>query len=74
MIGKSEQAQAAGAAAETGTGSVTEAFLNGEVLTVLNMGTEPLSLPAGEVLVASDAGAGTDGVLLPNHAVWLRLG
>ncbi|MDK1361844.1 glycoside hydrolase family 13 protein [Arthrobacter sp. zg-Y1219] len=49
------------------------AFLNGTVLTVLNMGTEPMSLPSGEVLVTSEAGAAADGFLLPNHAVWLRL-
>jgi alpha-glucosidase len=40
------------------------------VVCVLNTGTQPVPLPAGEVLLASDAVA--DGALPPNAAAWIR--
>ena len=49
------------------------AFVNNGVLAVMNMGSEPLALPAGEVLAASMPAAGANGKLDPDHAVWIRL-
>ncbi|MGL3807669.1 glycoside hydrolase family 13 protein [Paeniglutamicibacter sp. R2-26] len=53
-------------------------FENSGVLVLANLGVTPVPLPAGEILVASDAhavvagdGAGTP-LLAPNSAVWLK--
>lgn len=47
------------------------AFLNGDTLVVLNMGRDAVQLPPLDIVVASEAGAGADGRLDSNHAVWL---
>jgi alpha-glucosidase len=52
-----------------GLGDDVVAFRNGNVTVVANLGTEPVPLPAGAVLVASEPGA-TD-VLAPDTTVWL---
>ena len=44
------------------------AFRRGPVTVVLNCGTEPVALPAGDVLMASGP---VDGQLPPDTAVWL---
>jgi alpha-glucosidase len=40
------------------------------VVCVLNAGAQPVPLPEGEVLLASDAV--TDGALSPDAAAWIR--
>jgi alpha-glucosidase len=47
-------------------------FRNGDVRVVANLGTAPVALPAGEILVASEPDAVTGGMLRPDSAVWLR--
>ncbi|WP_253904249.1 glycoside hydrolase family 13 protein [Arthrobacter sp. Br18] len=49
----------------------TVAFLNGEVLVVLNMGEFATPLPTGNVIVASTPGAVEDQTLQPDACVWL---
>ncbi|CEA09912.1 Oligo-1,6-glucosidase [Arthrobacter saudimassiliensis] len=49
------------------------AFVNNGVLAVMNMGAEPVELPAGELVAASVPGAGAHGKLEPDHAAWIRL-
>jgi len=44
------------------------AFRRGPVTVVLHCGTEPVALPAGEVLLASGP---LDGSVPPDTAVWL---
>jgi alpha-glucosidase len=62
-----------------GTGSVdwlpgyseqVVAFRNGDVTVIANLGTTPVELPAGEVLVSSDALP--EAVLLTDSTVWLH--
>jgi alpha-glucosidase len=52
-----------------GFGDDVVAFRNGNVTVVANVGTTPVPLPAGEILVASEPG--TDGALAPDTTVWL---
>ncbi|MDO7868372.1 glycoside hydrolase family 13 protein [Nocardioides jiangxiensis] len=47
------------------------AFRHGDVEVWLNTGSIPVTLPAGEVLLASSPGA-ADGSLAPDSAAWLR--
>lgn len=49
------------------------AFVNRDVLVMVNMGEVDVCLPHSEVLLTSAAGAVTDGWLRPGHAVWARL-
>ncbi|MSS00432.1 alpha-amylase, partial [Arthrobacter sp. BL-252-APC-1A] len=49
-------------------------LVNGNILALMNMGTEAVELPAGEVLVRSVPEAGTNGFLAPDTSVWIRLG
>ncbi|MGN6325867.1 glycoside hydrolase family 13 protein [Pseudolysinimonas sp.] len=48
------------------------AFRSDGVLVALHLGSEPVTLPAGEVLLASDDRAVADGSLRPDGAVWIR--
>ncbi|MGK3711177.1 alpha-amylase family glycosyl hydrolase, partial [Arthrobacter sp. IK3] len=48
-------------------------LVNGNVLAVLNMGSESVELPSGEILLRSIPEAGSNGVLAPDAAVWIRL-
>ena len=48
-------------------------WTNGAVTVVGNFGTDPVPLPAGEVLVASVPDAAAGGVLAGGSAVWLRV-
>ena len=52
-----------------GLGSDVLAFRRGDVTVVLNCGTTPVALPAGEVVIASGP---VDDLLPGNTAVWLR--
>lgn len=54
-------------------GTDTVAFLNGDVLVILNMGEFETYLPSGTVLAASHPDAGANGALAPNRCVWLRV-
>jgi alpha-glucosidase len=47
------------------------AYRRGDVLLLLNAGSRPVELPAGEVLLAS---APVEGTLPPDAAVWVRAG
>ncbi len=47
------------------------AFLNGDVLVVINMGEFAAPLPEGRVIVASGRNAIADGFLAPDSCVWL---
>ena len=49
----------------------TVAFLNGEVLVLVNMGEFDTALPTGTVIARSHPGAGSHGVLAPNQCVWI---
>ncbi|MFZ3454055.1 alpha-amylase family glycosyl hydrolase, partial [Arthrobacter sp. 7Tela_A1] len=49
------------------------ALVNGNVLAVMNMGSNTVQLPDGELLAQSVPEAGQDGFLAPDTAVWLRL-
>jgi alpha-glucosidase len=51
----------------------TVAFRNGDVLVMINMGEFETQLPGGSILAASHPEAGADGLLAPNHCVWLML-
>lgn len=53
-----------------GFGADVLAFRNGEVVVIANLGTEPVDLPAGIILAASEPFAGTE--LPADTAVWLR--
>ncbi|WP_336633334.1 MULTISPECIES: glycoside hydrolase family 13 protein [unclassified Microbacterium] len=53
-----------------GFGAGVLAFRNGEVVVIANLGTEPVDLPAGTILAASEPFAGTE--LPADTAVWLR--
>jgi alpha-glucosidase len=63
-----------------GSGTVSWNSADGELLdlqnsgirVVVNFGAKPALLSAGEVLIASEASAVTDGALRPYAAVWLR--
>jgi alpha-glucosidase len=60
---------------DTNTSSLL-GFENSEILVVLNLGTEPVVLPTGEVLLASSSNAldaATSALLNPNSAVWISL-
>lgn len=48
-------------------------LINGSILVVINMGLQPVSLPALEIVAGSRLDAGLGRRLAPNHAVWLRL-
>jgi len=52
-----------------GLGDDVVAFRNGNVTVVANLGTEPVPLPAGGLLVASEPGVA--GVLAPDTTAWL---
>jgi alpha-glucosidase len=45
------------------------AFTNGAVTVITNMGSVPVELPAGEVLLASESAS--EGVLPVDTTVWL---
>lgn len=47
------------------------AFRNGDVLTVVNMGAEPIEVPPGVAILASAPDAVADGALQPDSSVWL---
>ncbi|MEC5198757.1 alpha-glucosidase [Arthrobacter sp. PL16] len=47
------------------------AFLNGEVLVLLNMGEFAVPLPSGSVIAASTPDAAVDGFLAPDACVWI---
>ena len=47
------------------------AFLNGDVLVLLNMGEFGVPLPEGRVIAASASGAADGGFLAPNACVWM---
>ncbi|WP_346038511.1 alpha-amylase family glycosyl hydrolase, partial [Arthrobacter gandavensis] len=49
------------------------AFVNGNVLAVMNMGTEPVELPEFEILCQSSPGAMAHTRLRPNRTVWMRI-
>jgi alpha-glucosidase len=54
------------------------AFLNGDILVVMNIGPDPLELPAGEVVLRSSSGVGLGDEdqrfgLGPGETVWLRI-
>jgi alpha-glucosidase len=51
-------------------GADVVAYTNGEVTVVSNLGTEPIPLLSGEVLIAS-ADLGRDGLLPPDVTAWL---
>ncbi|MCR2824699.1 glycoside hydrolase family 13 protein [Microbacterium sp. zg.Y909] len=53
-----------------GFGDDVLAFTNGDVTVVSNIGSEPVALPAGDLLVASEPV--TDGMLPADVTVWLR--
>ncbi|WP_404321197.1 glycoside hydrolase family 13 protein [Arthrobacter luteolus] len=48
-------------------------FVNGNVLAVMNMGTEPVELPEFEILCQSSPGAMSHTRLRPNRTVWMRI-
>ena len=54
-------------------GDAVVAFRRDGVLIMMNCGTTPISLPAGEVILASDQSELTKRLLPPNAAVWLRV-
>ncbi|MCC3276690.1 glycoside hydrolase family 13 protein [Arthrobacter sp. zg-Y20] len=49
------------------------AFVNGGTAALMNMGSDPVPLPDGELVACSINGAVMDGYLLPNHSAWVRL-
>ncbi|MEB7503775.1 glycoside hydrolase family 13 protein [Arthrobacter koreensis] len=49
------------------------AFVNGNILAVMNMGTKPVELPEYEILHESSPGAMEHTRLRPNRTVWMRL-
>jgi alpha-glucosidase len=49
------------------------ALVNGDVLVVTNLGTEPVRLPAGAEVVLSSADLDDDGVVPSDVTVWARL-
>ncbi|MFW0771523.1 alpha-amylase, partial [Arthrobacter koreensis] len=49
------------------------AFVNGNVLAAMNMGTEPVELPEFEIIRASSPCAMEHTRLRPNRAVWMRV-
>jgi alpha-glucosidase len=53
--------------------SDTVAFRNGDVVVLINMGEFDTQLPGGSILAASHPEAGANGLLAPNHCVWLKL-
>jgi len=53
-------------------GESTIAFRNGDVGVLVNLGTEPVPLPEGRILIAS--GPSDGGVLPPDTAVWWEAG
>jgi len=62
----------AGALEWLDAGERTIAFRNGSVGVLVNLGTEPVPLPAGRILIAS--GPSDGGVLPPDTAVWWEAG
>lgn len=54
-------------------GTETIAFLNNDVMVIMNMGESVAYVPSGTVIAASHADAGVEGVLAPNRCVWLKL-
>lgn len=67
---------------EIGSGSLTwmtelfddsvVAFLNGNVLVIMNMGWNDILLPTLPLILGSSEIAGQNGILEPNQTVWLR--
>ncbi|MGN0146694.1 MAG: alpha-amylase, partial [Arthrobacter koreensis] len=49
------------------------AFVNGNVLAAMNMGTEPVELPEFEIIRESSPCAMEHTELRPNRAVWMRV-
>ncbi len=49
------------------------AYLNGDTLVILNLGSGPLELPAGDVLLRTSGAIGTD-PLGSGEAIWLAIG
>ena len=54
------------------TGTDCIAFVNNGVLIMLNMGSEPVELPALEVLLSTDGDAAVQRKLGPAQCIWLR--
>ncbi|GAB3527714.1 glycoside hydrolase family 13 protein [Arthrobacter monumenti] len=50
------------------------AFVNGSILVAMNMGLDAAGIPDGDILAASEPGAGEGNVLQPNQTVWIQLG
>ena len=49
------------------------AYARAQVVVVANMGSDPVSMPDGEVILASETrGLGASDALMPDSAVWLR--
>lgn len=49
------------------------AWVNCRTIAVGNLGLEPVQLPAGQVLISSDAAAVTGAMLAPNTSVWMTV-
>lgn len=49
------------------------AFLNNDVMVIMNMGESDAYVPSGTVIAGSHADAGAEGVLAPNRCVWIKL-
>lgn len=61
-----------GGGAGAGAGAGVLSFRNGDVVVVANTGTSPVTLPAGDVLVASGPVDEASRLLPPDTTVWLR--
>jgi alpha-glucosidase len=47
-------------------------FRNGEILVVHNFGSEPIQLPAGEIIASSIEGLETADLLAADQTVWIK--
>jgi alpha-glucosidase len=47
-------------------------FRNGEILVIHNFGSEPIKLPAGEVIASSIDGVAEEHILAADQTVWIK--